>query len=46
MCGRIAGRRDVAEVTLFESLGLVHRRALAAGVGLRVDFGGLRDAGA
>lgn len=52
LLGRIAGRRSPDEITLFKSLGLavedvaaahhVHARALAGGVGMRVDLGGER----
>jgi ornithine cyclodeaminase/alanine dehydrogenase-like protein (mu-crystallin family) len=52
LLGRVQGRRSADEVTLFKSLGLavedvaaahhVHMRALAAGAGTRVEFGGER----
>ncbi len=56
LLGRILGRRDDDEVTLFKSLGLavedlaaahrIHANAAAKGVGTTVDFGGHRHAGA
>jgi alanine dehydrogenase len=56
LLGRIEGRRDALEVTLFKSLGLaiedlaaahrIHANAVANGVGASVDLGGHRDAGA
>ena len=52
LCGACEGRRGDDDITLFKSLGLgvediavaelLHGRALAAGVGARVDFGGRR----
>ncbi len=51
--GAVAGRRDTAEITLFESFGLAvedvaaaryaHSRALAAHRGTRVEFAALRE---
>jgi ornithine cyclodeaminase/alanine dehydrogenase-like protein (mu-crystallin family) len=52
--GRVAGRRDAADRTLFKSLGLavedvacarfIHARALAEGTGSWIEIGGLRPA--
>ena len=54
LLGRIEGRRDAEEVTLFKSLGLavedlaaahrIHANAVANGVGATIDLGGHRDA--
>ena len=56
LLGRLEGRRDDQEVTLFKSLGLaiedlaaahrIHANATASDIGLAVDLGGRRDADA
>ena len=53
LLGRIDGRRTPDDITLFKSLGLavedlaaahhVYEKAIAAGVGVRVELGGRRD---
>lgn len=55
LLGRVAGRTSPEEVTLFKSVGLaiedvaalhhLHRRALEAGGGTRVELGGRREVG-
>lgn len=53
LLGRVEGRRDAGEITLFKSLGLaiedvaaarhIHARAVAQGVGTSVELGGERE---
>jgi len=55
LLGRIAGRRDPAEITLFKSLGIavedlaaahhIYRAALDRNAGVSIEMGGTRDGG-